>query len=258
LLNCNYSIQGGENKVTNEELALRIQAGEKEQIVVLWKQVERLIAVMARKYARMDKIPAFVDIEDFKQCGYFAMLKAIETYKAESGFKFTTCLNYAMKNAVRDMLGLQSGRGTISRLTVSLNKPVGEEEDTELQDLIPDDSIKIGEDLEREEIERVLQEEIKKLSSEQAYVVVQHWYKNRSYQNIADVLGMSYVDVKRIARRALQKMGRSRRLFAIFLTYYSGMWYTTVECPYIGERLTEQKQAGNEWNIAPVHSQIFF
>lgn len=244
--------------MTNEEMALRIQAGEKELIIVLWKQVERLIVVMAKRYTHMNKIPAFVDVEDFKQCGYFAMLKAIETFKDERGFKFTTCLSYAMKNTVRDMLGLQSGRGTISRLTVSLNKPVGEEEDTELQDLIPDDSIIIGDDLEREEIERVLQEEINKLPSEQAYVVIQHWYKNRSYQNIADALGVSHVEVRRIARRALQKMGRSCRLFAIFLTYYSGMWYATVECPRIGERLAAEKRAGNERAAVSVHRCMTF
>lgn len=228
--------------MTNEELAVQIQAGEKELLIVLWKQIERLIIVMAKRYARREGIPAFIDVEDFKQCGYFAMLKAIEAFKAENGYKFTTYLKYAMINAARDMLGLRSGKRRVSGITVSLNDHIGDEEDAELQDLVPDDSVKIGEDLEREEIKQAIWEEIEKLPQDQAYIVVQHWFKNKTYTDIAAKMGVSHFDVMKIVRRALQRMGRSRRLYAVFCIYYNGMCYSMVECSYIGERLTKEKR----------------
>ena len=228
--------------MTNEELAVRIQAGEKKYVPVLWEQIRRLIVMMAGKYARMEFIPRFVDIEDFTQCGYFAMLKAIKWFQKDGDYRFTTYLNYAMKSTVRDMLGLQNGYGTRSPLAVSLNEPINHETDMELIDLIPDETIKISEDLERKEIARALREEIALLPSQQAYIVLQHWYHNQTYTTIAATLGVSGVEAKRLARHALHKLGRSRRLLAIFLAYYSGAWYIMTENPIIERRLAKDKE----------------
>lgn len=232
--------------MTNEELAVRIQAGEKDLLSTLWEQIKRLVSVMAGKYARMNYAPRFVDVEDFTQCGYFAMLKAVEGFKEGGGYQFTTYLSYAMKNTVRDMLGLQGGHGTRSPLAVSLNEFVGDETDTKLLDLIPDETIKVDGDLEREEIARAMREEIALLPSQQAFVVVRHWYQEQTYTAVAAALGVSEVAAKRIAHKALRKLGRSRRLLAIFLAYYSGAWYVTTEKPYIAQKLAGAKGSGDK------------
>ena len=71
-----------------EELAARIKAGEKSLLPMLWGECRGTVIIMAAKYRSIIEQNAFVDMEDFIQCGYFAMLEAVEAYNPEKGYKF--------------------------------------------------------------------------------------------------------------------------------------------------------------------------
>ena len=69
-----------------EELAARIKAGEKSLLPMLWGECRGTVIIMAAKYRSIIEQNAFVDMEDFIQCGYFAMLEAVEAYNPEKGY----------------------------------------------------------------------------------------------------------------------------------------------------------------------------
>ena len=77
-----------EGSRSNEELAARIKAGEKSLLPILWGQCRRTVSILAAKYRGVMEQNAFVDMEDFMQCGYFAMLAAVEAYDPGEGAYF--------------------------------------------------------------------------------------------------------------------------------------------------------------------------
>ena len=86
--------------MTNEELAVQIQAGEREQLPELWEQVHRLLALMFRRLLSQSPdnhtraVSAGITLEDLEQEGYFALLEAVDAYDPTSGYKFTAYLKY--------------------------------------------------------------------------------------------------------------------------------------------------------------------
>ena len=80
---------------TNEELAIRIKAGRRDLLPLLWAKNKRSIYLMAVKYRTIIRQHAFVDLEDFLQCGYFALVGAVEAYNPAKGWKLSAYLNFA-------------------------------------------------------------------------------------------------------------------------------------------------------------------
>ena len=63
--------------MTNEELATRIKAGQRELIPQLWGQIEGLCTLHANRVSRALPSTAVCDFDDLCQCGFFAMLQGI-------------------------------------------------------------------------------------------------------------------------------------------------------------------------------------
>ena len=66
--------------MTNEELALKIQNGERDLIPPLWEQVERFIYLKSENWYWQHEetcIRCGVALDDLKQVSYFAFLDAI-------------------------------------------------------------------------------------------------------------------------------------------------------------------------------------
>ncbi|MGF6991435.1 RNA polymerase sigma factor (sigma-70 family) [Lachnospiraceae bacterium PM6-15] len=60
--------------MSNEELVRDIQAGASDKMLLLWKQCEKFIVMIANKYKGL------AEIEDLTQEGYFALCQAVEKY----------------------------------------------------------------------------------------------------------------------------------------------------------------------------------
>lgn len=87
--------------MTNEELASEIKAGDDSLQEELWLQIKDFIAWLAKKYyyKYSNACTALgLELEDFIQVGYFAMLGAVKTFAEDGGAKFTTHLHYYLTN----------------------------------------------------------------------------------------------------------------------------------------------------------------
>ena len=89
----------------NEELAARAKAGNEEAFALLWAQNRRHIYYLAVKYRSIIEQNAFVDLDDFMQCGYLALVEAVNAFDPEKGFALTSYINFKYKQQVYAMFG---------------------------------------------------------------------------------------------------------------------------------------------------------
>lgn len=111
--------------MTNEELVALIQAGERDKLPELWEQVERFVAWKASKLLTVmgDRIYSYgVEFNDLYNSGYFALVDAVESYKPESGNKFTTWLAFHLKNTFAKTGGWYGKTGDRQKALDPLNK----------------------------------------------------------------------------------------------------------------------------------------
>ena len=105
--------------MTNEELALQIQSGDRTLIPQLWAQVERFVRKMANRYA--DKVPGAED-DDLYQTGFLAMLRAVDRY--EEPHSFLSGLVFALKREYAELGGYLTSKRDPLIAAVSLDAPV--------------------------------------------------------------------------------------------------------------------------------------
>lgn len=74
--------------MTNEELAAKIQQGERELIPELWNQVEKFVSQQAGICAR--KLEGFggATEEDMYQSGFLALVDAVDSFNPKEGMSF--------------------------------------------------------------------------------------------------------------------------------------------------------------------------
>lgn len=101
-------------RVSNEELVTLIQAGDRDRIVELWHQVQRMVYKQAARWAGLGG----TTIEDLTQTGFIAMLRA--ELSAATGYNSQRSWFDPLQNAV------------------SLDAPLEDSEDATLADFIPD------------------------------------------------------------------------------------------------------------------------
>lgn len=82
--------------MTNEELARRIQQGERDRLMELWAQVRRFALQQARRWAYLGRGGATT--EDLEQAAFLALLDALGGWKEEEG-QFLTWYGLRLKSA---------------------------------------------------------------------------------------------------------------------------------------------------------------
>lgn len=120
--------------MTNEELAAKIQAGERDRLPELWEQVERFVASQAQRlmtlYANgyMTNTGG-LEFEDLYNSGYIALVAAVDTYDTESGKSFIGWFAYALQNVFAETGGWRSSgqKSDALRRAVSLDAPPNED-----------------------------------------------------------------------------------------------------------------------------------
>ncbi|MCI6706905.1 MULTISPECIES: sigma-70 family RNA polymerase sigma factor [Eisenbergiella] len=214
-----------DSTLNNEELAEKIRNGDTSLIPLLWGKCRRTVMIMAAKYRGVMEKNAFVDMEDFIQCGYFAMLAAVEAYDPEKGYKFSSYMNYKYKKQVYEMFGnVREGDKRIfpaaaSSLNVTLENDGHE---TELIDMLEDKNAeRIETDYEKKELQQIVRDAVAKLPERERYVIQERYFNEREKVQIAD--GKRYKDgndVTRIEDRALRMLRRDKALQALHAAYF--------------------------------------
>lgn len=204
--------------MTNEEMALAIQQGDKSLIAPLWDQLYRLIGMHAgRCFNRMQGRCAGAGIteEDLIQTGFFAMLDAVRAYDPASGYKLTAFLKYPLQNRFNTLLGLRTVRAQKDPLNncESLDEPLGgENADFTRSDVLPDENAQqaFEEAIEsewRRSLRTVEDEAINKhLTEGEAAAVRGAFFEGLKLQPIADRLGVTRARVRQLQYNGLRRL----------------------------------------------------
>lgn len=122
--------------MTNEQLAVLAKNGDINAIEQLYTKNSGIIFHRLRPYQRRG-----YDIDDLMQEAYFALLKAIGSYKEDSGYKFVTYLSNMLKWYFSRYITHDTNR----RDLCVLDSPIDEDGDTTRADLLPDSAAEFEE-----------------------------------------------------------------------------------------------------------------
>ena len=241
---------------SNEELAERIKAGEKELLPILWGQIRNLMALFATRYymTAQQRYSAYVDNEDFIQCGYFAMIEALNAYDPEKQFRFTSYLKYRYTDCVNKMLGIRrvrSDRGRIWELPpdpASLNKEMQQGEGDELEEFVFDDSTDPERIVEQRELSKLIAAALEDLSQKQRAVIQGVFFDEKSTAQLAEELGFTDAQQTfRVKNKALNILSKNEPL----RRYYYSNFDDPPEVPSYEsttpERVLAAEECLDEW-----------
>lgn len=205
---------------TNEELAISIQNGDKMLYSELWENNRKLLYQMSNRFYNANTercIACGVELEDIQQICYFALCAAVEAYKSDSGYKFTTYLNYSFKNAVAALLNGGQRRRTADPLNIStsLDVPLSEDSETTKADLLTDDeSERSFEELEERIFIQELNETLKQAMSDvctdyEQDILNRLYWNSETTADIANSYNVTASYIRESHKKALQHLRSS-------------------------------------------------
>lgn len=207
--------------MSNEELVARIQAGESDCMAVLWEQVEKLVRWKAwRVVAAINEsnMLSGVEFEDLCQCGYFALMAAVTSYKLGS-CAFTTCFMNCLKTAFAEATGYRTKLQMQDplRWAVSLDLPVGEDEETSFSEIIPDPVAEamisaVAECDEQEQCREAVRSALAGLPTLERSVLDLRYFQNMGIPDAATALGITEKDARRLESNALRYLRHPDRV----------------------------------------------
>lgn len=213
--------------MTNEQLATFIhQGGNDELRPLLWDKVKALVYMKAEQYYRGHASLCAshgVELWDIKQAGYMAFTEALEAYKPESEYKFTTFIAFPFRNAVAALLGLRNRQQSDPlNNAVSLDAPVKDEDnDTTLIELQPDSqSLDFVDRLEAAAVSDIVRERLELLEPRERFVITEYYLENKTMLQIADLLDISHQRVRQIRVNAERHLRADKELRKLYLEHY--------------------------------------
>lgn len=197
--------------MTNEELAELIQRTDsKSAKAELWEHNKGMIYRLARSYYRPN-MP--YTLEDLIQYGYFALLRAVKSYKREKGYKFTSYLKYSFQCVMRDV-----DTSSYISLDVAISNDNDGEKERTIADTIPDNSA-------LEELEHAINitadrqaiyNALERLEPLQRDIVVSIYFHGETLTSIATRLSRSIEAIRQRHRRALKDLRKDPELIEVY------------------------------------------
>jgi len=180
--------------LTNEELALLVQAGGREHEAQLWAQVERFVEFRARYFANCLHGGA-ADFEDLKQSGFFAMLEATRYYSPAKGYSFLSYLKWTLKKSFAVVAGTSGTKRDASLFAHSLDAPAMNIDgcDSGIAFICDEQSLDLFEVAEAQQfthkVRAALLESMRALSERKQNVLILHYYGEMPFAEIAKIVG---------------------------------------------------------------------
>lgn len=243
---------------TNEELALRVKAGDSEAVAALWEQTKKLAYQFANRFyirSMASCASAGVTLEDVKQEGFLVVLDAAQAFDETKGFKFTTFMNFHAKNRFNALIGI---RGSTAKRPLncanSLDELLPGTEDLTIAATLPDESAaQAFEDAEQEMYRRQLhgamEQVLGTLDEQQEETIRSRYYQGMTLEAIAHQTGTTREQVRQLVAkglRGLRKPSCSRLLRPFFADYdkaYRGTGFTSWKNKgSVEERLVERAE----------------
>lgn len=217
--------------MSNEELAIQIQAGNRDLMPELWEKVERFVTMKAYKIPLNGDI---VERKDLLQAGYLALESAVADYDPEGGYAFLTCLGYHLKTAFAEATRFRSERQKRETLagTLSLDAPVNDEGNASTlmyfqEDLSGAEALEsVEEKIYQAQLREAMAEVLADLPEEQQELLRLRYWEDATLQEIATAQGITPEWVRKKEYKAICELRRPRnacrlRPFIDF-NFYSG------------------------------------
>ena len=194
--------------MTNEELARRIQQGERDLLLQLWEQVQRYAHDRAYKWFRATNGRGGQTVQDLEQEAFLALLEALEGWSEEAG-PFLPWYSLRLKAAFTAATAQRTQRDRKDPLQdcLSLDAPLTDREGNPftLEDTIPDqraedDLNTVEERDQKAAIRRVLDS----LRVEQRRVILLRYYHDMTREQTAQRLHLTRTRAAAIEAKALR------------------------------------------------------
>jgi len=210
--------------MTNEELAIKIHAGETELLPVLWDQIEKVVKMLAWRFyqTHRERCDSFgVSVDDLYQQGYFGFLESVKNYDDEqvaTGYKFLTTSNIYFKKEFCAACKMHTKQWRNKIIPVSLETPVSEDDDElTLNDSISDPDAEAAFDniLKLDYLEGLrkdLNSALYKLEKRQWQVIEYLFFQGKSYKDTAEALNIGVRAVEKLRGDALFILAKNKYL----------------------------------------------
>ena len=191
---------------TEEEFYLRKYfAGDKNARDKLIEHNLRLVAHIAKRYSNSEQ-----ELEDLISIGIVGLIKAIDSFSAEKGFKISTYASKCVENEI--LMHIRATKKIKSE--VSMNTIIGTDKDRNDMELVDtlDSESKDAIDTIYNKImsEQVIKFINSKLTKREKYIMCSRYglngYIQKTQQQIADELGISRSYVSRIETKVQNKL----------------------------------------------------
>lgn len=211
---------------TNEQLALACQAGDRQAIAQLWEQTKALICSWCYHYYERgrDRCAACgVELADLQQEGFLALLDAVQAFRPEQEYKFTSYLNFPLKNRCNALLG-KRGAPRLLNGCGSLDETIGKDKETAIMDMIADPSA--GEEFESAEdreytrqLHEALQEAMDTLQEKHRDILQWRYYDGLTLQQCGERMQCTPEYIRQLSKQAIYRMrkGQAMKILSRFL-----------------------------------------
>ncbi len=209
--------------MTNEQLAEFIQQGGNDELLpLLWDKTRVLIYKKCGEIWRCysAKLELFgYSLDDLRQEGYNALIFAVQQFKSEREYKFTSYLNYALKHVIRTLLN--GGADVLNQTgTMSLEQPLGESDSGDpllVADIIPDENAAaVYGEIERSDKLKALHIAVECLPDELRVIIRERYFEQLTFFQIGKRHGYSYDRARLLHGKALGELRRNRALKAAY------------------------------------------
>lgn len=208
---------------TNEQIVELIRQGRTDLYLELWNRLRRFIGKMA--YKRIVSSRGFngnpcggVEIEDLIQAGYLAMTEAVKTYDPAEGM-FNTWLGFYLRKAFNEAQGIRHGEGRAIDKAVSLDKPIYEDSDETLLDMVAstlsdgrDDYEAADDKIYNDELRAALERALDEIPEGQAKILRRTELDNKTYREAGEEIGVSKERVRQLRRDGINSLRQNRGL----------------------------------------------
>lgn len=231
--------------MSNEEMALAIQAGDDSLILPLWEQCKGLICKEAHRWARAFESRPEIDVDDLIQSGYFALLNTAQSFKPdpERG-TFAGLLYWTLKGAFADACNVRTRTQQKDPIKspLRLESPIpGDADGLELGDTIADQRNGIEEAEEAiysDYVSETVHKAVDSLEDRQRLCIDMRYFQGKTQKEISELLNVSGQYVSQVERLGLRRIREGEHIQELSEIYYGSRDY------FRGTGLTAYRQTG--------------